>query len=307
MRLEWLEDILAVLDQGTLGRAADARRLTQPAFSRRIRSIEEQLGVELIDRGRRPVRLRPVVLAHQDRMRELAAGLHELMRDLRRAESVQNRVVVASQHAITTSIAPNVLRNHVPESVSLRLRSANRDECHALIMTRQADLTLVYQTPADRFAGGEDLLEERPLGTERFIPVFATSELPQLLDRRSRHELPVILYPHDVFLGRHMQREVMARLPRTLTLVRRAETALTLASLQLALAGVGVAWVPHSLAARELASGSLADLSGWLPESSLGVAAFRLSLSERRSDLEEMVWASLVQLSALAPAADERV
>ena len=37
MRLEWIEDILAVLDTGSLARAAEKRLLTQSAFTRRVR------------------------------------------------------------------------------------------------------------------------------------------------------------------------------------------------------------------------------------------------------------------------------
>ena len=50
MKLEWLEDIIAIFESESLNEAATRRYLTQPAFSRRVRSIEEYLGVELMDR-----------------------------------------------------------------------------------------------------------------------------------------------------------------------------------------------------------------------------------------------------------------
>lgn len=74
MRLEWLEDIIAIMDAGTLTRAAGARRLTQPAFSRRIRTIEQHLGVDLIDRNHRLARLKPSLLEQEDRLRSLVSG-----------------------------------------------------------------------------------------------------------------------------------------------------------------------------------------------------------------------------------------
>ena len=49
MRLEWLEDILAVADAGSLSVAAERRRLTQSAFSRRMQFIEQALGGQLFD------------------------------------------------------------------------------------------------------------------------------------------------------------------------------------------------------------------------------------------------------------------
>ena len=47
MRLEWLEDLLAVAETGSFQEAADRRRLTQSAFSRRIQHIEELPGASV--------------------------------------------------------------------------------------------------------------------------------------------------------------------------------------------------------------------------------------------------------------------
>ena len=50
MRLEWIDDILAVLESGSLARAAEKRSLTQSAFTRRVRLIEDSIGAELLRR-----------------------------------------------------------------------------------------------------------------------------------------------------------------------------------------------------------------------------------------------------------------
>ncbi len=214
MRLEWLEDLLAIVDHGGLARAAEARRLTQPAFSRRIRSIEEHVGVDLVDRSSKPVRLTAATLAQEARMRELAAGLRQIGRDLRRqGDQFRNSVVLASQHAITTSLAPRLLRHHLPTAADFRLRSANREECYTLVMTRQADIALAYQTATDPFATDDDFLEGQSLGWDWLVPVFATFAVEAIRDRLVGGDLPAILYPADVFLGRLMEREVMGRLP----------------------------------------------------------------------------------------------
>ena len=55
--LEWIEDFLALAETGNFSRAAEARVIAQPAFSRHIRSLEEWVGVDLIDRGAHPVGL----------------------------------------------------------------------------------------------------------------------------------------------------------------------------------------------------------------------------------------------------------
>lgn len=52
-----LELLLAVARLGSLGRAARARGISQPAASSRIRSMERQLGVALVERSPRGSRL----------------------------------------------------------------------------------------------------------------------------------------------------------------------------------------------------------------------------------------------------------
>jgi DNA-binding transcriptional LysR family regulator len=47
MELKWLEDLLALLEEGSISRAAARRHVTQPAYSRRVRQLEQWLGVEL--------------------------------------------------------------------------------------------------------------------------------------------------------------------------------------------------------------------------------------------------------------------
>ena len=111
MRLEWLEDILAVMETGSQSQAAKQRLLTQPAFSRRIRVIEEYIGVDLFDRTHKPARLSNTFLEQRDNIQELVTSLRELLYELKRKDrETQNRIVIASQHAITTSVAPGLIK-----------------------------------------------------------------------------------------------------------------------------------------------------------------------------------------------------
>ena len=57
MNLIWLEDFLALAATGNFSRAAEERHRSQPAFSRRIRALEEWLGADLFDRSTQPARL----------------------------------------------------------------------------------------------------------------------------------------------------------------------------------------------------------------------------------------------------------
>lgn len=59
MESKWLEDFVSLAETGSFSRSASSRHVTQPAFSRRIRSLEAWLGADLIDRTSYPTRMPP--------------------------------------------------------------------------------------------------------------------------------------------------------------------------------------------------------------------------------------------------------
>ena len=300
MRLEWIEDLLAVMDNRSLSRAAQKRLLTQPAFSRRIRSIEDYVGVELLDRTRKPVQIKKSILGQRQKMQDLAFGLRQLAMEFnRRDRDAQNRIVIASQHAITTSLAPRLVKEVADDTgLRFRLRSANRDECHVLLMTRQADIMLIYQCKSDPLPTEDAFLEQHCIGGETLIPTYSTAHLHHLNQSISAGEIPIIAYPSDVFLGRLLDQEVLPRIPSTNFINIKAETALTLAALQLALNGSGVAWIPRSLAKEKLHENNLTDLSDSLPSAELTIWAIRLNIA--KSEVEESIWNTVRSISVSA-------
>lgn len=294
MRLEWLEDILAVAETGSFSEAAERRRLTQSAFSRRIAGIEAFLGVELFDRTRKPVELRPTTRDQRERIGQLVAELRQLADDLRRGDRRRsNRIVIASQHALTTSLTPSILRGIQTrgEGTFVRLRSANLDECFAFLLSRQADIALVYRVPGDDQPVNAAYLETITICADRLIPVFSRAALQGPAARIAGGELPYIAYPREVFLGRTMERLILPGFRSATRPVVAAETALTLAALEMAAVAVAVAWVPASLARTRIRSGELADLSGTLPSCELEVTAARLS--GKTGAAEGRVWEQL--------------
>ncbi|WP_315980682.1 LysR family transcriptional regulator [Aliamphritea spongicola] len=57
MEIRWLEDFIALARTRNFSRAADDRNVTQPTLSRRIKLVEEEMGVTLIDRNTLPLSL----------------------------------------------------------------------------------------------------------------------------------------------------------------------------------------------------------------------------------------------------------
>ena len=275
MRLEWIDDILAVLDTGSLARAAEKRLVTQSAFTRRVRLIENSIGTELFDRRRKPVTLLAGVEALAPELRALSMRLRQVRQKLRSANSQSGGVLsFACQHAITTSVSPWIVRALSTEGdAPVRVRSSNQEECLVFLLSGEVDFVVMYTVPDMPTPFQERAFETLTLGGDVLIPVCA----PGLRDALQSNRIPAISYPSDVFLGQLFDRHISPRLNNEMQVVTRAETALTLAAYEFAVGGIGVAWLPRSLVVEALALGSLISLEADLPVQPLDIKAFRLS------------------------------
>ena len=111
MDLIWLEDFLAIAEERGFSRAAERRHVTQPALSRRIRSLEKWLGTELFERSSHTLKLTPAgeTFRHvaEDVLRRVLAGRQEALEVARlKAETIY----VAATHALSQTFFPEWIR-----------------------------------------------------------------------------------------------------------------------------------------------------------------------------------------------------
>lgn len=286
MRLEWIDDILAVLDTGSLARAAEKRLLTQSAFTRRVRLIEDSIGAELFDRRRKPVTLLAGVEALAPELRDLSMRLRQVRHKLRTATNQTGGALsFACQHAITTTVSPWIVRALTTHGdASVRVRSSNQEECLMLLLSGEVDFVVMYTVPGAPTPFLERAFEALTLGGDILIPVCA----PALRDILPSKRIPTISYPSDVFLGQVFDRHIAPLLDPEVQVVTKAETALTLAAYEFVLSEIGVAWLPRSLVVEALARGTLVSLEAELPVQPLEIKAFRLS--DTGGSLPDTTW-----------------
>ena len=253
------------------------------------RSIEDYLGVELMDRSRKPARPTEMLVEQEDRLRRLSSDLKALVVDLRKADrQVSSRVVIASQHAITTSLLPTLIADSLDAlGYKLRLRSANRSECWGMLITKEADLVLTYKSMGELAEPAEEYVEELLISREDLIPVGTAPLRAQI----EAGHLPVIGYPSDVFLGKLIDAEVYPHIADTASREIKVETALTVAAMQLAANGVGIAWIPRSMLDNLPARSGLESYSDLLPTPRIATMATRLI--GKKSAAEEAIWRQL--------------
>lgn len=289
MRLEWIDDILAVLDCGSLAQAAEKRGLTQSAFTRRARTIEASIGTTLFDRRRKPVTLMPGVQTLEPELRALSAQLTKLGHTLKTQSSQRGKpLTFVCQHALTTTMSPQIVRAATRDGeVSVRVHSGNQDDCLMQLLSKEVDLAIMYALPHAPETEMSKAFETSDLGEDSLVPVCAPAVQGQL----SEGPIPMIAYPADVFLGQVFTRMIGPRLPLGVVTTPIAETALTLAMMQLAVSGIGAAWLPLSLVRQSLAQGDLVCLDDSWPAQVLHIKMVRLRATQTARN--DAIWQRL--------------
>ncbi|MEU6508104.1 LysR family transcriptional regulator [Streptomyces sp. NPDC046942] len=141
-----LELLLAVARLGSLGAAAREVGITQPAASSRIRSMERQLGVALVDRSPRGSRLTDAGALVTDWARqvvEAAAAFDAGARALR--DRRDSRLRVAASMTIAEYLLPGwLLALHAERpDTAVSLLAGNSTKVAELLLSGEADLGFV--------------------------------------------------------------------------------------------------------------------------------------------------------------------
>lgn len=179
MRVEQLENLIAVIQHGSLRKAGDQLHLSQPALSESVRNLERELGVTLLDRRRSGARISPEgrdllpsiveVLEAVDRLRSAADD-----RDLPR-----RMVRVGTVNAGTSPVllpAVRAFREGHPNA-GVEIISAQQAELFTRLAEGSLDLGLVNVLPRDDVPpafSARELTRGRPVVCCRPDHVLAT-------------------------------------------------------------------------------------------------------------------------------------
>lgn len=265
MDLDWLKDFLALAGQGGFSRAAESRHVSQPAFSRRIRALEDWVGTPLFVRSAQGAALSPAGARFRPEAEALLAGLERARREARAlGEPEAAALAVAATHALSFSFFPGWVRRqaHLDAVGSLNLISDSLAACESIMLAGEVHFLLCHCHPAAPTRLETDRFPSVRVGEDRLVPVSAPDAggRPRwAIPGRAARPTRLLAYSPASGLGRILAACGRADTPGVEA--RGSETVLTshLAATLMTMAreGHGAAWLPATLADDDLARGTL--------------------------------------------------
>ncbi|MEU7648170.1 transcriptional regulator CynR [Streptomyces huasconensis] len=150
LELRHLRYLLAVAEHGSFTRAAEELHISQPTLSQQIKQLERSLGVQLLDRTGRTVRLTDAGVVYTDHARRA-------LRDLAAAERAVHDVQDLSRGHLRLGVTPTFtayligpllaeLHTRHP-GVSLSLVETTQDRIEAALLADDLDLGIAFAGP----------------------------------------------------------------------------------------------------------------------------------------------------------------
>jgi LysR family transcriptional regulator, regulator of abg operon len=173
MRLNQLRDFLAAVDCGSIRAASRVVGVSQPALTKSVRQLEEELGAVLIQRSSRGVTVTPSGRAFLARARAVQVELRKARDDLAQiAGRATGNVTVGVASVIGSVLIPEALarfRIKRPEG-TVRIVEGTQETLLPLLRDQTLDLAVCLRSGAEGKLG----LKYRPLFQTRLVVAART-------------------------------------------------------------------------------------------------------------------------------------
>lgn len=171
MEIDGLKAFLAVADAASFSAAADRLHLTQPAVSKRIALLEQQLNTRLFDRIGRTVRLThsgQVLLTRANQILQQVEDTERAVRNL--AGEVAGQLSLATSHHVGLWRLPAVLRHYIAShpGVALDLHFMDSEVAHERIIQGELEMAIITLAPSVH-----DKLVAEPIWRDELVFVAA--------------------------------------------------------------------------------------------------------------------------------------
>ena len=147
MDISALQAFIAVAESGSFSRAGERIFLTQPAISKRIAALEQDIGARLFDRVGRKIHLTPAGEALLLRTRAVLGELEDIKRDITNLSgTIAGELSVATSHHIGLHRLPGPLKRFHETYTQVRLNLHFMDSEKACNAVARGELELAVVT-----------------------------------------------------------------------------------------------------------------------------------------------------------------
>lgn len=249
LHLRALHSFLVVAEELNVSRAAERLNVAQPALSQQIRHLEERLGVALLERSARPMRLTEAGQYFRAEAQLLLTGFDRAVGTARQiAEGRRGWLGIGFTRSAMYSILPRAFAafaTRFPE-IRLNLHELLTEQQPEALRERMIHIGIARDPPDDGVFGHEVLLEEELVAV---LPVGHPLAADTAIDPAVLADQDFIVFPRDA-------RAIFPRLilsiceaagfvPRVAHRAHEIQTALGLVA-----AGLGVSFVAASVASQ---------------------------------------------------------
>ena len=269
MLLDWLKDLIAIVETGTYAAASRVRHVTQPALSRRIQALETWIGAPLLVRASSGVKLSEAGKSFLPAARDVLGRL-ESAREAAQAAAFQQPGVArfCATNALTFSFFPDWisrLEAQVP-ALKVQFTTHHLEACERMLMRDEVDFLLAHHPAGTAGALDHPDYLRRVLDIDMLIPVSAPTTPA---GKRPLHRLPgsrdaptpYLSYQAQAGLGRVVD-SIGGLIQAKAHLRPVFSTHASSVVAAMATQGRGMGWLPESLVRNQLRSGALVRAGG---------------------------------------------
>jgi DNA-binding transcriptional LysR family regulator len=294
----WLEDFLAIANTRSFKRAAEIRNVSQSGLSRRVQSLEQWAGTGLVDRNAVPLELTEAGRDLLPVATMVLSGLAQLRHKIAdRVNQDKKLLRLTAPHILSATFFPDWLPRVsqigggseivvVSQNLLGCFEALDRGDVHFIVCLADKDRTTFKRIPEALRVDPEMIAK---VGEDRLIAVSVPKSDGSPRYRLATPGTPLLQYTPECSLGWPVENILLNRpelAPRRLATNPFAD------GLRLMVAnGVGVAWLPESLIARELQAGSMVRAGD--PDLDVPMEVLVIRPVHRLSDYGERIWQSL--------------
>ncbi|PSJ48195.1 LysR family transcriptional regulator [Zobellella endophytica] len=276
MELHWLEDFIALAEYESFSRAAKHRNVTQPAFSRRIRSLEDWLGVELFVRTSQGATLTTAGREVLNSAQDLVRRLYQFRIEANEVAGKELRLLrFAATYSLSFMFFPRWVRSLDSKAPfeSMRLTTDSMKTCEQMLIHGDANFLLCHSHPDVPTYLPEDQFIYKVIGHDYLIPVIG-STVCFGTDLFKKSSIPFLKFSEDSALGRILDSKIL-KTTHTPNLDVAFESHLSPVLLSMVIENKGVAWLPKSIADGDINNGTLIRAFGEEFDISLEIRLYR--------------------------------